>query len=151
MIDSFRGKYSFLSNMYPCTVAYHDLAYPSAENAYVAAKCRLRDDRINVQTMRPSEAKQFGKTVLRSQGFSRILAMEEVLHNKFGVGLSLAEMSMAHANLQVKLLETGREILIEGNTWHDNFWGNCKCSRCVCTPGANVLGSLLMMVREKVS
>jgi predicted NAD-dependent protein-ADP-ribosyltransferase YbiA (DUF1768 family) len=45
--------------------------------------------------------------------------------------------------LAEKLLATGEEILVEGNTWHDNFWGRCSCRNCR-GKGVNHLGQLLM-------
>jgi hypothetical protein len=44
-----------------------------------------------------------------------------------------------------RLKETGDTVLIEGNTWHDNYWGVCECGRC--KGGVNKLGELLMKVR----
>jgi predicted NAD-dependent protein-ADP-ribosyltransferase YbiA (DUF1768 family) len=41
-----------------------------------------------------------------------------------------------------KLLATGNAILIEGNTWGDTFWGQCKGE------GTNVLGNILMRRRD---
>ena len=40
------------------------------------------------------------------------------------------------------LLATGDEELIEGNWWHDTFWGQCPLGT-----GENWLGRLLMEVR----
>jgi predicted NAD-dependent protein-ADP-ribosyltransferase YbiA (DUF1768 family) len=46
------------------------------------------------------------------------------------------------------LLSTGNAELIEGNRWHDQTWGDCRCGRPACaTPGANHLGRLLMELR----
>jgi hypothetical protein len=44
--------------------------------------------------------------------------------------------------LRKMLMETGDAILIEGNYWNDRFWG-------ICGEGLNVLGILLMLVREQ--
>ena len=44
---------------------------------------------------------------------------------------------------------TGDAELIEGNTWHDNYWGVCSCSKCNGR-GKNRLGKLLMKVREEL-
>jgi ribA/ribD-fused uncharacterized protein len=57
-----------------------------------------------------------------------------------------------HPELAQILLATGDALLIEGNTWHDNTWGNCVCGsrdrpNCVL-PGDNWLGQILMTVRE---
>jgi predicted NAD-dependent protein-ADP-ribosyltransferase YbiA (DUF1768 family) len=44
--------------------------------------------------------------------------------------------------------------MIEGNWWHDNFWGDCYCNNksgkhpeCL-KPGLNKLGLLLMNLRR---
>ena len=52
--------------------------------------------------------------------------------------------------LRDKLLATGDQYLEEGNSWHDNYWGNCDCPRCKDTMGRNMLGQLLMQVREEI-
>lgn len=57
-----------------------------------------------------------------------------------------------HPTLARELLATGDALLIEGNTWHDNTWGDCRCGlpgypECQMT-GLNWLGHILMNVRE---
>ena len=52
--------------------------------------------------------------------------------------------------LQKALLATGDEELIEGNYWHDNTWGDCYCDRCKDIKGQNLLGKLLMQVRDEL-
>ena len=47
-----------------------------------------------------------------------------------------------------RLLATGDCEIIEGNTWHDNTWGNCTCEKCSDIVGTNYLGHALMTVRE---
>lgn len=46
-----------------------------------------------------------------------------------------------------KLLSTGTRPLVETNHWHDNFWGDCTCTRCANIRGKNMLGKLLMELR----
>lgn len=54
-----------------------------------------------------------------------------------------------HPDLADKLLATGDSLLVEGNTWHDNIWGDCRCGRPECqATGLNWLGLILMAVRE---
>jgi predicted NAD-dependent protein-ADP-ribosyltransferase YbiA (DUF1768 family) len=48
------------------------------------------------------------------------------------------------------LLETGELELIEGNNWHDNFWGSCSCPKCG-SGGLNYLGKILMRIRAELS
>lgn len=50
--------------------------------------------------------------------------------------------------LRDRLLATGRAYLLEGNTWHDQTWGSCRCPDHGMKPGRNLLGRLLMDVRE---
>ena len=53
--------------------------------------------------------------------------------------------------LRTKLLATGNRVLVEGNYWHDNFWGECTCEKCKATQKAeNWLGKLLMERRDLI-
>ena len=63
------------------------------------------------------------------------------------IGLS---KKFADEHLADLLLETGDEYLEEGTTWHDNEWGNCSCPKCKNIEGKNILGQLLMKVRDDV-
>ena len=52
--------------------------------------------------------------------------------------------------LMQRLLNTKDAYLIEGNQWHDNFWGICiksDCPKCQDSIGHNNLGLLLMELR----
>jgi predicted NAD-dependent protein-ADP-ribosyltransferase YbiA (DUF1768 family) len=48
------------------------------------------------------------------------------------------------------LISTGIEDLVEGNKWHDNFWGACSCQTCTKREKFNMLGRLLMQVRKEI-
>jgi hypothetical protein len=50
-----------------------------------------------------------------------------------------------------KLLETDDAIIIEGNYWHDNVWGDCYCNKCKDTKGENWLGKFIMDIRSQLS
>jgi predicted NAD-dependent protein-ADP-ribosyltransferase YbiA (DUF1768 family) len=65
--------------------------------------------------------------------------MYSVVKAKFEQNPDLAKM----------LIETGDAELVEGNNWCDNYFGNCICNRCVGVKGKNVLGKILMRVREE--
>ena len=56
----------------------------------------------------------------------------------------------SHEDLRNQLFATGDAELIEGNDWHDNYWGNCECPRCVSIEGQNHLGKILMRVRNNL-
>lgn len=136
-ITKFRGEYEFLSNMYPTLLYVNGELYPSAEHAFQAMKCLDRNDRIAISVCRsPQEAKQAGKLVdLRPDWESvKVNLMHSILSAKF-----------SNADLAQKLKATGDQELIEGNDWGDNFWGVCDST------GKNMLGKLLMQVREEIA
>ena len=134
MIDSFNGKYRFLSNFAPCKVTYEGMEYPSTESAYQAAK--TTDTALRKQfhdCEKPGDAKKLGrKIVLRPDWeFIKLDVMEQLLRLKFN-----------QPDFKRALLNTGDEELMEGNTWNDTFWGMCKGK------GQNHLGKLLMKIRK---
>jgi hypothetical protein len=57
----------------------------------------------------------------------------------------------ADPDLRAKLLASGDADLVEGNTWHDQTWGDCCCGRRACSGlGANRLGRMLMELRDEL-
>jgi len=135
VINSFRDEYRFLSNFYPAKVKLDDLVFETVENAYQAAKCRDRDERFLFQHITPGHAKRLGREIrLRSDWFDvRVDIMRTLIRAKF-----------QHRDLQLALLDTGDQKLIEGNTWGDTFWGFYNGE------GRNTLGKILMEVRQSL-
>ena len=56
----------------------------------------------------------------------------------------------SNSDLKNMLLETEEKELVEGNIWHDNTWGNCYCNRCKNVKGKNLLGKILMDIRDEM-
>lgn len=154
-IVGFQGEYRFLSNFYIGNLEYDGDKYPSAEHAYQAAKGlhpidkQVIRDAVDEQTGEPSpgRANGMGRRVSIRPDWENVKVekMWAVVCVKFEVGSELA----------FKLLETGHAHLIEGNRWHDNFWGVCECPRCTSAnpplgQGQNVLGKLLMARRQQL-
>lgn len=54
MINSFMGKYRFLSNFWPCKVIFNGLEYPSTEHAYQAAKTLNPEERYEISLLKNS-------------------------------------------------------------------------------------------------
>jgi ribA/ribD-fused uncharacterized protein len=138
VITSFRGAYEFLSNFYYCPVRINCITYPSAEHAYQCAKAKTRVDFERVMAcVRPGEAKAIGRTVQKREDWEEVKVekMLEILQAKF-----------SNPFLRDLLLLTGDAELVEGNHWGDVFWGRCEKTG----QGQNVLGTLLMIVREDV-
>ena len=139
VIDHFTGPYAFLSNFQPCRVTFYGMIFPSVEAAFQAAKCANHQDRVQFLTMTPQQAKRRGRQIqMRSDWDSRKLTiMHNLLVHKFN----------ENPELIPKLIAIGSAVLVEGNTWHENFWGCCTCSRCGGRRGRNNLGRLLMQLR----
>lgn len=136
MISEFRYKYRFLSNFYPCTVVWKNHVFPSVEHAYQTAKACNGRDAIKIMTAAtPGQAKKIARTVQIRADWDDIKLgiMEELLREKFR-DKDLAQM----------LMDTGTEILVEGNNWGDTYWGVCRGE------GRNHLGKLLMKIREEL-
>ena len=142
MIDSFRGTYDFLSNFYPCIVFYKGIKFYSVENAFQAAKSQDENTRLKISKMQAGEAKKYAKTIALREDWQDIKkqVMYELLLQKFYYSYDLA--------VKLEILTKGQEIK-EGNWWHDNFWGDCKCPNCSGEIGYNVLGKLLMKIRDE--
>ena len=140
VIDCFDGEYAFLSNFYEHPIDINGVTYKSTEHAFQAMKATNKADHdliVNAQT--PGQAKRLGKKIqLRSDWEDiKYIVMQDILRIKF-----------ASPELGKMLMATGDATLIEGNTWHDNLWGNCTCPRCADKVGKNWLGNILMGVRQ---
>lgn len=142
MINSFEGYYEFLSNFYNVPVFYRGVLYDNSESAYQSAKTDDVDCKKLFIGCNPGRAKRLGRKVPKRNDWEEIKesVMREVVHCKFSQNDDIAEM----------LLSTGNEELIEGNTWHDNFWGNCSCSKCSGKEKKNMLGKILMEERKSL-
>ena len=142
-ITEFKNDYTFLSNFYPSYILFEGLVYPTVEHAYVAAKTFDNVFKIMIAELpghRVGYAKKLGRNIELRPNWEKIKVpiMRELLLKKFKVGL-----------FKEQLLKTDNKILIEGNHWHDNFWGSCVCQKCG-DRGQNILGLLLMDTREEL-
>ena len=133
-INSFRGNYDFLSNFYNAPVTYNGVRFRNNEAAFQAQKDTNRAHEFTNLT--GADAKRLGRHVnLRSDWNSvRIRIMTDIVRAKF----------TQNGDLKQRLLATGNEDLIEGNTWHDTFWGVCNGQ------GQNNLGRILMQIRSEL-
>lgn len=142
MISEFKNEHRFLSNFWPCEINYEGINYSSVEHAYQAAKTDdiiIKKQIANLST--PGKAKRFGNNIIQIKEFpnTKITIMNKLVNMKFSNDIKLLQM----------LLDTKDEFIVEGNTWHDNFWGSCYCDRCG-NQGRNVLGKILMLVRDNL-
>jgi ribA/ribD-fused uncharacterized protein len=86
------------------------------------------------QLSTPGEAKKAGRMVTPRSDWENVKLniMREIVFIKFD----------GHLNLKELLLATRDHELIEGNQWHDTFWGVCD------GVGQNYLGKILMEIRN---
>ena len=145
MIDKFEGKYAFLSNFYPSPIRpwEDDIIYPTVEHAFQAMKTFDIEKRRQIASQpTPGKAKFYGRSVELRLDWREIRdkVMYFCLKDKFEDSI-----------LKDKLLATGNEFLVEGNSWHDNYWGDCRCPKCKNIQGENHLGYLLMEIRDEKS
>jgi ribA/ribD-fused uncharacterized protein len=140
-IDDFRGQYHFLANFAPAPVLLDGVSYPTVEHAYQAAKTLEPEGRQQIRAAStPGLAKKMGRRLTPRPDWDevKVAVMRDLVRQKFNGRPALKKL----------LLATGEAELVEGNTWHDNFWGDCRCPRCAESTGLNWLGRLLMEVRE---
>lgn len=141
MIAIFDGEHAFLSNFFPSPFEVDGITFPSVEHWFQANK-----------TTDPAEFKAIaaaqtpGKSKRMGRGCQLRPDWEEV---KTDVMLNGLRHKFKIPELRAKLLATGDEELVEGNTWHDCTWGRCVCDKCG-GQGQNLLGQLLMELREEI-
>lgn len=138
MIDNFESvEHRFLSNFYDCFVVVGGRLFASSEHAYQTCKTNDPEWQEKIRLARsPAAAKRLGREcpVRPEWEDVKVGVMRHVLACKF------EERSV----LALRLLATGVEELVEGNTWGDTFWGQ------VNGVGENWLGRLLMKRRDEL-
>ena|SRR3712207_6611903 len=136
MIDQFTGKYHFLSNFAACTLDVEGIVCPTVEHAFQAMKSLDPAERACIAgAATPAAAKWAGRKVALREDWEQV---------KVGIMEDLVRQKFSDPELREKLLATGDEELVEGNTWNDRFWGVCRGQ------GQNQLGKILMRVRDEL-
>lgn len=152
VITRFGGPNAYLSNFAPSRLEISGIWYPTAEHAFQAAKVTDPGVRKMIAgQLTPKGAKLAGRQVqLRPDWESakkRVMLM-----------VVLAKFTQ-HPDLAARLAATEDARLVEGNFWHDNYWGSCWCGKCAhgapvaelwMNRGLNYLGRTLMAVRDVV-
>lgn len=138
MIDSFSGKYRWLSNFWPVVIVLDGLTYPTVEHAFQAYKTVDEGQRRAIRNAKtPGEAKRLGREVTLRPDWDnlRVPFMTKLIRQKF----------TENEDLRKRLLNTGFEHIEEGNTWGDTFWGT------VDGVGENHLGKIIMQIRDELN
>lgn len=140
-VKQFHNEYNWLSNFYENPVTYKGLTYSSSETAYQAHKSldiKLHQEFVKLS---PKESKKLGQKIKKRDDWDKIKVsvMYDIIVEKFSDKI-----------LREKLLNTGDDRLIEGNWWHDCYWGHCYCVNCIGYTKNNFLGKILMLIRERI-
>lgn len=143
----FSGRLSALSNYHaarPFLVPELDAMVATGEHAFNAFKTLDLAARSAILAAgSPGAAKRLGRTAPLRDGWDtgvRVWAMTRVIVAKF-----------ADPDTAAALTSTGDQALVETNDWHDQFWGDCYCSRHKHVEGVNMLGELLMTQRAALT
>lgn len=143
-IISFSGQYSYLSNFHtgnPTMIS--DMVIKTVEHEYQSAKCLNPSEYFSIiEADTPGKAKRIGSKVLLRPDWN--LVKVKIMYN------SLKRKFFQNPQLAYRLKSTGKKLLVEGNYWHDNFWGSCTCLKCSNKEKSNFLGKLLMVIREEL-
>ena len=136
-------KDNWFSNFKPFEIPlkYQGLVYKTPEHFYQALKTLNKKEREDIcYSSTPGQAKRLGRKckVRADWEIIKLRVMENALRYKFQPGTKWN-----------KMLKESKGEIVEWNTWHDNFWGNCTCSKCVNIKGKNHLGKILMKLREE--
>lgn len=144
VVETFSGDFEFLSNFHVQPFSWQGRVAPTAEHHYNAAKTVDPVEKALVyEQATPGKAKREGQKVTLVSGWDD--------HLKADCMASIIEAKFAHDSpLAQRLLATGEALLIEGNVWHDRYWGQCTCEKHYHWPGTNMLGRLLMARRDEL-
>ncbi len=138
IIQQFDGRYDFLSNFYPASVSVDGYNFLNSESAYQAFKCNNTADYEQFFELTGDEAKRLGRKVEMREDWDevKLSVMEKIVRAKF----------MQNPHLARYLIATGDSLIVEGNRWHDVFWGvDLRTDE-----GENNLGKILMKVRSEL-
>jgi len=142
VIDSFTGDFEYLSNF--SAHGFREIngaCWKTNEHFYQAAKTAHPEWRKKIYDAKaPALAKELGQLapIIGKWETRKLAVMMRGLIYKFS----------QHDVIREKLFSLDGYRLIEGNTWHDNFWGDCRCKKCEKIPGLNNLGGMLMILIE---
>jgi ribA/ribD-fused uncharacterized protein len=141
-ITQFTGEWRFLSNFGPGRVIVSSTEYPTREHAYQAHKSLDRAVRLEVASLAtPGEAKRFGRRIALRPNWDRD-------RKRIMLAVVMAAFTQ-NQDLAGQLVATEDAYLEEGNHWHDNYWGACRCA-AHAGDGLNYLGRILMMARDLI-
>ena len=148
--DIVENKYFYkddtrLTNYFVCDVVVDGIKYMSGEAAYHSQKFIDEDIRKVMSKLTPDESKRCSRVLSRlvRKDWENVKynLMKKVVKEKFRQNKDCLEELLGTKNLELIEDSTGR---------HDNIWGYCTCSECRNLEHQNLLGKILMEVRDEL-
>jgi len=150
-----------LSNFSPYQILYNQQVWPTSEHLFQGLKTLIPSFREIIRTAAsPALAKRYGnyrtvdiQEVIDGMPVSRKVPMQREDWKDIRVKVMTYVIDLKvdqHPCIAEYLVGTKNRIIIEGNTWCDNFWGNCFCDKCSSVAGENNLGKIFMQKRKKL-
>lgn len=138
VIDTFKGDFEFLSNFFPSVIYVNGKRYATVEHAYQAMKAITNEHHELIRDAKtPGIAKMLGRSIPVRHDWDEV---------KISVMRDLVRKKFENPFLRPLLLATEDAMLVEGNYWHDEFWGvYIKTGK-----GENWLGRILMEIRDEI-
>ena len=138
-IVAFDGAERWLSNFVGCSIDYQGRNFPSVEHAYQSMKQDSETWRQKCAdyTITSAAIKKMAQEIDKRPDWNRI---------KLSVMRECVKLKFLQEPFRTRLIETGNMEIIEGNWWHDTFWGVDKDTM----EGSNNLGKLIMEVRSSL-
>lgn len=149
MIERFRGENYIYSNMYEFEVPIvgpDGIEAHTTEQPYMASKFEDPEVRAAIMTTRDGRAAKSLAKELKAKGIPEIEGWHEA---KIPVMTTVVDLKFrANHNLADRLIDTGDQMIVEGNPWEDRFWG---VSPVGSNNGQNNLGKILMNLRRQLT
>lgn len=133
--------YNWFSNFEPfeTPMEYDGMVFETPEAFYQCMKTTDPTLRRHFQDMTPSQSKRAGRNLKIRDDWENI---------KVGVMLHALKYKFAEGTEWRKKLDETEGEIVEWTNWHDNVWGDCICEKCEDKIGRNLLGKLLMQIRD---
>ena len=137
-ILQFEGIYRFLSNFASSPMMIDGKYYSTVENYYQSQKTldEKESERVRL-AMHPGAAKRLGRRCELREDWDEI--KDEIMMKGLRAKFSRDDMKK-------ELLATNDDILEEGNSWGDRYWGVDSNTGI----GKNKLGKFLMQLRDEI-
>lgn len=139
MVESFDGKYRWLSNFSRVKIVLNGVEYPTVEHAYMSAKSEdmAWKSRCSDIQLTPAQIKRESKEIEIREDWDNI---------KYSIMKECVEQKFNQEPYKSLLKNTGDIHIQEGNKWNDEYWGvNLETGE-----GKNKLGKLIMRKRDKL-